>query len=321
MGDKLKPLLKRIDDLCTPIFKLGGEKGVKAKDLEKNFNKGPLSELAFDLLSCLNETKRQLQEHDRHLAKATSAMKEQDSKIQALDTSLAEKESAEESTMAKVLTEVKKNGDCIADIKAAMEQNQEKIAEEATKVSSYAEILKKSVSGEKSINLPPKRFAQRVISEMKASDRKKNLILYGVSGHVDKITDKIDYQEELDDILNVLGFSDVQPTNVELIKPGLNKLPDKTEDGEPIPCTIRVQLPNEGTAFKMLKNAPLLKPTRSLNHVYIAPDRTPAEQKARVQLVEKLKLRIKQQPMVKWGIRRGEIVDCGRWEGRTRTAD
>ena len=59
--DKLKPLIKRIDELCTPIFKLGDEKGVKSKDLEKKYTKQPLADLVFSLFSCLYYTKVQLE--------------------------------------------------------------------------------------------------------------------------------------------------------------------------------------------------------------------------------------------------------------------
>ena len=41
-----KPLLKRIDDLSTPVFELVGQKGVNEKHLEKGYR------LAFALFSC-----------------------------------------------------------------------------------------------------------------------------------------------------------------------------------------------------------------------------------------------------------------------------
>jgi septal ring factor EnvC (AmiA/AmiB activator) len=110
----------------SKVFKLGNEKGVKSKDLEKHYNKTPLAELAFDLFACLNVTKRQLGDQNRQLAKATNALKEQDRKIQKLDTSLEEMENtaaeAEQSTLAEVLAEVKKNGERITEMETKMKK-------------------------------------------------------------------------------------------------------------------------------------------------------------------------------------------------------
>jgi hypothetical protein len=58
MTHDIKPLIKKIDELSTQIFKLGGYKGVN-----------------------------QLKEQNRHLVKTTSALKEQDRIIHELDTS------------------------------------------------------------------------------------------------------------------------------------------------------------------------------------------------------------------------------------------
>ena len=70
--------------------------------------------------------------------------------------------------MAEVLAEVKKNGERITEMETKMKESQEKIITETEKVSSYAEILKKSKDGgdEESI-LHPKKLVNRVISEKK----------------------------------------------------------------------------------------------------------------------------------------------------------
>ena len=316
MTDKLKPLLKRIDDLCKPIFKLGGEKGVKAKDIEKNYNKGPLSELAFDLLSCLYESKRQLEDLNRNVVKASSALKEQDHKIQELDASLEEKEAAEKSLLQEILTEVKNNGTKLEKINITVRENEEKIATEAGKVSSYAEILKKAVDAKSnSENTTAQRtiLAKRVISEMRTSSRKKNIVLYGVGGYYNG--DRIDFQEDMEDVLSHLGFPDVKPDSIELLKPAIHTLERPVEKGrERVVCTVRLQFPNETIPSKMLRNASRLKDTICYKQVYVAPDRTVEEQKERSQLVEKLKLMIKQQPKTKWVIKGGKVVSAGQWD-------
>lgn len=319
MTEKVKPLIKRIEELCTPIFKLGNEKGVKSKDLEKHYNKTPLAELAFNLFACLYDTKKQLEDQNRQLAKATNALKEQDRKIQKLDTSLEEMENtaagAEQSTLAEVLAEVKKNGERITEMETKMKESQEKIVTETEKVSSYAEILKKSKDGrDKESILHPKKLVNGVMSEIKNSDRKKNLIFYGVPGIVEKSTNRIDYWDNLEDILIETGFANMKPSSMELLKPEIDCVTKDTD--EPlIPCTLRVQFPTEAIAYRILKNAPRLKASSFLYGVYVAPDRTPTEQKERMKLVEQLKMKIKEQPTIKWAIRKGKVVNCGKWEG------
>ena len=314
MTEKVKPLIKRIEELCTPIFKLGNEKGVKSKDLEKHYNKTPLAELAFNLFACLNDTKRQLEDQNRQLVKATNALKEQDRKIQKLDTSLEEMEStaAEQSTLAELLAEVKKNGERIAEMETKMKESQEKIVTETEKVSSYAEVLKKSNDGgDKESILHPKKLVNSVMSEIRNSDRKKNLIFYGVQGIVDKSTKRIDYWDNLEDVLTTTGFVQT-PISMELLKPEEDFV-ERHDTDDTIPCTVRVQFATEATTHRILKNAPRLKATSGLSDVYVAPDRTPAEQKERMQLVEQLKIKIKEQPAIKWAIRKGKVVNCGKW--------
>ena len=316
MADKLKPLLKRIDEICKPIFKLGGEKGVKAKDFEKHYNKGPLSELAFDLFSCLYESKRQLEDLNRHVVKAASTLKEQDRRIHELDSSLEDKEHAEHSAINNIMAEVKKNGDHIVQIKAMIEENEGKLVTEAQKVSTYAEALQKTngVNKEKS-TIQHANVAKRVVSELKATDRKKNLVLYGVSGTY-KDSGRIDYNDDIEDILIGTGFPGLQLDSVELLKPVLHEIPDDTEGESLITCTVRIQLPNEAIASRILKNASRLKDSRLHYNVFIAPDRTPEELKARARLVKQLKLKIKQEPTTKWVIRNDGVVSAGEWKTR-----
>ena len=67
-------------------------------------------------------------------------------------------------------------------------------------------------------------------------------------------------------------------------------------------------------AFKILEKAKRLKYSKLYSRVFVAPDRTPEEQRERAKLVEKLKLKIKTEPSIRWGIRKGEIVKLGQWE-------
>ncbi len=156
MVENLKEIFTRIDGLCKPIFKLGDGKGVTAKDIEKNFNKGPLVVLAFDLFSCLHDTKKILEDQSKHIAK--------------LDTSL-DRESANHDLVKSILDEVKQNRKTIVEIKSSLEEKSEKIVTEDSKVSTFAEILKKNSAS--STNIQLERSVSKAVSKSMKIERKK----------------------------------------------------------------------------------------------------------------------------------------------------
>ena len=302
--EKLKPLLKRIDDICTPILKLGGEKGVRAKDLEKNYTKGPLAELAFELLSCLYDSKKHLDDQNMHIAKANAALKEQDRKINELDTSLEEKEGVQSSILNNILTEVKKNGDKITEIKECIAEKSQKLTAEAEKVSSYAQILQKT-AGEQTtknnLNLRPAAVAKRVIDDFKASNRRKNVVFYNVKSLVDSMSKKILHDATIKEMLYLMDLDWIKPSTFEVLK--------KSDDL----YTLRVHFLHESSVARILKNGWKLKRTLGYVNTYVAPERTPSELKERAELVQKLKSQIKNDPATKWLIRGRKIVRSGTW--------
>ena len=187
MADNLKPLLKRIDDISAPVFELDGQKGVNVKHLEKGYNKDVLAKLAFALFSCLQDAKKLLEDQNKRIEKASRAIDEQQKKFDELDANLV-KGSSKDDLMKDILFEVKENGRAIADINTNLEEKSERIVSEANKVSSYAEILKKSAG--KSMNeintVETRKFAKCVMVEMKATERRKNLVFYGCPIYDDK---------------------------------------------------------------------------------------------------------------------------------------
>ena len=315
MAHKIPTILKRIDDVCLPIFNLGGEKGVKSKDIEKHYNKGPLADLAFELFSCLYDARRQLDDQNKNIMRATNALKEKERKIHELDNSLTEKEVeiAEQSTINDLLLEVRKNRAQIAEISASLEQKSQSIASEAKKVSSYAEILKRSADSKQipdsSSTLQSEKVAKRVIEDFKASDRKKNIILYGIPIKFKTEEMKYDYEEAIDDMLLRLGLggNGIQPSSIEVLKKVASDIPLR-----PI-FTLRLQFPHESTAARVLSNAWKLKRTDDYGTTYIAPERTLNEQREWKKLVEKLKNRIKTEPSAKWAIRTQKGGSCKVW--------
>lgn len=305
MADNLKAQLKRIEGLCKPIFKLGGEKGVNVKNLETSYKKDGLAKLAFDLFSCLHETKDILEDQNKRIVKATQ-------KINEVESSLIKKGCTNDSLMKNILAEVKEHSRSIADIKANLDEKSERIYLEATKVSSYAEMLKKSAGTDKNEtrSTTPNKFAKQVLMEMKASDRRKNLVFFGC-GTSDEDLDNENMQKRFPnvyDILDDIGFSHVQPNTIEQIG-------KSSEDRDP---PLRVHFTSEAIATSILKNAWKLKQFKWSNRMYITPDRTLAERNERAQLVKKLKSNIEQHPETKWVIRKGKVVDDGQWTGRTQ---
>ena len=151
-----------------------------------------------------------------------------------------------------------------------------------------------------------------MVAEMKASDRRKNLVLYGVPVHVDNATRKPTYMET-SDIFKEIGFAGLQPNFVEILASKDFRFDDDLIPSK-INCTIRVQFPYEMIAAKVLKNAWRLKASDAYKTVFIAPDRTYQERKDRAELVEQLKRNIYEQPSTKWAIRRGKVVASGGWD-------
>ena len=300
MAENFRPILKKIDEVCKPIFELGGEKGVAAKDLEKRYNKGPLSQLAYDLFSCLYDTKRQL----------TAVLKAQERKILELGTSLSEKENEiiELSSLDDIMGEVKKNGDRIAELKEILEEKSERIVSEAKKVSSYADILQKSSckteKKQQGHNLQPEKFAKRVVADIKASEKRRNLVVYGVTGDYNRKTKNYDFEEQIGKMLPTIGLENIQIASISVISKR------DSEDLARPSYTLRVQLHEEFIAAKILRNAWRLKGT-CYGNMYIAPDRTLEEQKQWSKLVKELKSQIEKSPHYVWKIRGGKVINSG----------
>ena len=134
------------------------------------------------------DTKRQLEKQNRQLVKATSDLRDEDRTIQELDTRIEGKVATadEHSIIAEAPAEVKKNGERIAEMETKMKESQDEMENEMEKLSSYAEILKNLAKGVGSKSLQPKAEVNDVISPVKKSYRKKNLVFFGMPGRVNR---------------------------------------------------------------------------------------------------------------------------------------
>ena len=191
MTDKIKELIKKIDGLCEPMFKFGDD---RLENMVKNLTKQPLVDPAFKLFPCLYDTKRQLEKQNRHLVKVTSDLRDEDRTIQELDTGIEGKEATadEHSLIAEALAEVKKNAERIAEMETKMKESQDEMENEMEKMSSYAEILKNLARGVGSESLQPKAVVNGVNTHVKTSNRKKNLVFFGMLGRVNRVGENVD---------------------------------------------------------------------------------------------------------------------------------
>ena len=139
------------------------------------------------------DTKRQLEKQNRQLVKATSDLRDEDRTIQELDTEIEGKEATadEHSLIAEALAEVK-NAERIAEMETKMKESQDEMENEMEKMSSYAEILKNLARGVGSESLQPKAVVNGVNTHVKTSNRKKNLVFFGMLGRVNRVGENVD---------------------------------------------------------------------------------------------------------------------------------
>ena len=142
-----------------------------------------------------------------------------------------------------------------------------------------------------------KTVVKSAIEEMKETkyaelDRSKSLVLFGLEEPEDTNDDT---QNVVQRLLENIGFEDKQP----IVRRLGTKNSEKTRP-------VRVTLKSSSEVQEILKKKKNLKFT-DFSHVYMAPDRTPDEQKEHARLVKKLKDKIKNMPNKRFYIKNGEI--------------
>ena len=147
------------------------------------------------------------------------------------------------------------------------------------------------------------------------SDRKKNVILYVIPVDFNVEELNYDYEETIKVMLLRIDLNGLQPSSIEVLKKVESEVPLRSN------FTLRLQFLHESTATRVLRNAWKLKRSSNYGSTYIAPERTPNEQKEWKKLVEKLKKQIQSEPSAKWSIRRGKVIKCGPWPPVSNDSD
>ena len=124
---------------------------VKVEDIKNGYNKAPLAEVAFDLFKCLLDAKKLLVYQNEHIADVSVVVKDQKQKLVELDTSLVEaiEQSSKHKLMEEMLKGIEENKRAIADVKAELKDSSGAVVAETTKMSSYAEVMQKTVNSKR----------------------------------------------------------------------------------------------------------------------------------------------------------------------------
>ena len=153
---------------------------------------------------------------------------------------------------------------------------------------SYSSVLQKDCS----VALAPEKIATVVQKVNEEDERKKNLIVFGVSE---------EQTEELDSKVNgLLEQLHEKPRIISCSRIGLKK------SGKIRP--IRFTVKNPDTAYQILRKAKSLKDAAGYQSVVISPDRTVDEQKTQRELVLKLKEKRQNDQSSRYVIKSGKIV-------------
>ena len=139
------------------------------------------------------------------------------------------------------------------------------------------------------------------IKERQRADRNSNVMVFGVKPMDSMMSDEQQIYKVLDELC--ISTEDV----------ALCSQVSTTSDSAK-GSTFRVKMKHQAFVTKALRNAKNLKAMGDgYNNVFLAPDRTPAQQQKQKKLVSKLKEKIKAHPLRRWVIKGDEIVDGGQF--------
>ena len=161
-----------------------------------------------------------------------------------------------------------------------------------TEIRSYSDAV---ISADtKSTSKPVMKSIKRAVEEVvQAEDRNKNVIVFGMKEDAKEITG-----EKVDELLEHLG---TKPRH-ESVRIGVKK--DAAENPRP----IKVSLASSAHVFQLLRAARSLRHSESYKDVFVCPDRTVDERKARKEAVIELKKKLLDDPTNKHYIRGGKVV-------------
>ena len=311
--------MKQIESLCKPLIKLGKNGVVKVEDIKNGYNKAPLAEVAFDLFKCLLDAKKLLVYQNEHIADVSVVVKDQKQKLVELDTSLVEaiEQSSRQNLMEEMLKGIEENKRAIADVKAELKDSSDAVVAETTKMSSYAEVMKKN-SEQQTANLQ-QSLKKTLMDVGRSQTRKKNIMIFKKTStplvFSTKDLPKTD-EETIDQYTNyVFEKLDVSTSVItDAVFIGKKKTDDIDNNGLTL-CVdnrpLKLTLNSEDAVLSMLRNSHKLKTCYSNEQFYIAPDRTAEERRAHKHLVKELRKKIEEEPKIKWVIRGDKVENLG----------
>ena len=187
------------------------------------------------------------------------------------------------------LKTIQKKDQELATLKSAVKEELKSV--EST-VQSTVQSQMISYSKTCSAALSQKKILSAVKSATDKEDRKKNIVIYGVSETTGEVL-----QEKASEILLEVGE---KPDIKDCCRVGQKK--------EDAPRPLKLCLSNSDIVQQVLRKARLLRTKEGYKSVYICPDRTVEERRAYKKLVEELRTARKAEPDKFFAIRNNKVV-------------
>ena len=144
---------------------------------------------------------------------------------------------------------------------------------------------------------PAIKKLQRVVEQVvQAEDRSRNIVVFGLPEGDNENTNSV-----VDKVFEAIG----EKPRHESVRVGVKKSTD-SETGRHRP--IKVRLSNSSHVIQILRAARKLKDTAAYRSVFLCPDRSPDERKARREAVARLKEKFRSDPDNRHFIRDGKVV-------------
>ena len=220
------------------------------------------------------------------MEKHEEAMLEQQKKIQRLQAEgLADK-----AKVIKLQTELlARKDDQLSSLQSAIQSTVQETVQ--TEIRTYGDVLKNPVSAA----ISPATFKKIVKTAIEDEDRTKNLMVFGLAE---------EDGEHLDEKVSEVFLSIGEKPRAAAVRVG-----SRNEAGTGGDCRpVKVTLSSSTAVHQILTKSRKLRQLGKFREVYVSPDRPPAEQAARKQLVLKLKELRTAQPGKYHYIRSGQIA-------------
>ena len=172
-------------------------------------------------------------------------------------------------------------------------QSVEKVVK--SEIRSYSEAVK-SANAPKAASVSVEEVQKVVQNVVKAEDRSKNIIVFGL-----KEADDEDINVIIDEVLENVGC---KPRH-ESVRIGFKK---QTEADSNKHRPVKVSVISSAHAIAILRSAKRLKSVERFKNVFISPDRTTEERKSRREAVTLLRVKMEENPDKRFYIRNNKVL-------------